>query len=127
MIHPTEGGLTHPGAVIIGPTSDLGVELADQGRLGPCPTAANDPPKLCQMRFDVGLGGCDQRFEPEPLVTSGSFAGLVGSHPILTDVEAQKVHAGLIAFQGVADVRFSHVQRQSDLCQPGHEEVLAVF
>src|SRR5262245_759519 len=87
MIHPTEGGLTNPGPIVIGPTSDLGVELTDQGRLGPGPTAANDPPELCQMRLDVDLGGCDQRFEPEPLVASGSFPGLVGSHPILTNVE----------------------------------------
>jgi len=79
------------------------------------------------MRLDVDLGGCDQRFEPEPLVAPRSFPGLVGSHPILTDVEPQKVHAGLITFQGMADVRFSHVQRQSDRRQPGHEEVLAVF
>jgi hypothetical protein len=79
------------------------------------------------MRLDVDLGGFDQRFEPEPLVAPGSFPALVGSHPILTDVEPQKVHAGLIPFQGVADVRFSQVQRQSDRGQPGHEELLAVF
>jgi hypothetical protein len=42
-------------------------------------------------------------------------------------VEPQEVQAGLITFQGMADVRFRHVQRQSDLRQPGHEEVLAVF
>src|SRR5262245_11395951 len=47
-VHPTEGGLTHPGAIIIGPPSDFGVELADQGRLRPGPTAANDPPELRQ-------------------------------------------------------------------------------
>jgi len=39
----------------------------------------------------------------------------------------QKVHAGLIAFQGMVDVSFGDVQRQSDLRQPGREEVLAVF
>ena len=127
MLHPTAGGLTHPGAEIIGPTSDREVELADQGRLGPCPPPATDLPELRQMRLDVDLGGCDQRVEPEPLVAPGSFPGLMGSHPLLTDVKPQNVHAGLIAFPGVAAVSFGHVQRQSDLCQPGHEEVLAVF
>jgi hypothetical protein len=57
LIQAAEGGLTHPGAVIMGPTSDLGGGLADQGGLGPDPTAANDPPKLCQMR----LGLCHSR------------------------------------------------------------------
>jgi hypothetical protein len=111
MIQAAAGGLAHPSAVIIGPTVDRGVELADQGRMGPGPTAANDPPKRRQMRLDVSLGGFDQRCAPEPLVASGSFSGWVGSHPILTDVAPQNIHAGLIAFQGVADVSFRHVQR----------------
>jgi hypothetical protein len=46
MIHPTEGGLAHPGPIIMSPTADFGVELTDQGRLGPGPTAAHDPPEL---------------------------------------------------------------------------------
>jgi hypothetical protein len=79
---------------------------------------ANHPTKLRQMIFHVGLGWLDQRFVPQTLIASGSFAGLVFSHPILTDVETQKVHSGLIAFQGVADARFVWVQRQSDSGQP---------
>ncbi len=126
MIHPPEGGLTHPGAIIMGPTADFGVKVTDQVRLGPCPTAANDPPELHQMRLDVGLGGFDQGVDPAPLVAPGAFPGLVGSHPILTEMKPQNIHAGLIACQGVADVSVGHVQRQSDLCPPAHEAVLAV-
>jgi hypothetical protein len=79
------------------------------------------------MRLDVRLGGCDQRLEPEPLVAPGAFTGLVCSHPILTDMKPQKIHSGLIPFQGVVDVSFGDVQRQSDRRQPRDEEVLAVF
>jgi hypothetical protein len=111
----------------MGPPADLGVEWADHGCLGPGPTAANDPPELRQMRFDIGLGGFDQRFEPEPLVAPGIFPGVVGSHPILTDMKPQNIHAGLIPFQGVVDASFGDVQRQSDGRQPRDEEVLAVF
>src|SRR5262249_20523598 len=111
MSHPTEGGLPHPGAIIMGPTSELGVEVANQGRLGPCPTAATYPPELRQMRLGVGLGGCDQRVEPEPLVAPGSFPGLVCARPILTDGEPQTIHGcwrchtGLTSPRGVARSR----------------------
>jgi hypothetical protein len=126
-VHPTAGGLPPPGAIIIGPPSDFGVERADQGRWGPGPTAANAPPELCQMRRAVGVGRCAQGFDPESLVAPGAVPGLVGSHPLLTEVAPQTVHAGLISFHGGADVRWRHVQRQSDRRPPGHEEVLAVF
>jgi hypothetical protein len=62
--------------------------------------AANHPTELRQMIFHVGLGWLDQRFVPQTLIASGSFAGLVFSHPILPDVETKKVHSGLIAFPG---------------------------
>ena len=126
MIPPTAGGVTHPGAVIIGPPAALGVELADHGRVGPCPTAAPDPPKRCQMRLDVGLGRCAQRGAPEPRVTAGSFPGVGGSHPLLPEVEPQQVQAGLSACHGGADVRCRHVQRQSARCPPGQAAGLAV-
>jgi hypothetical protein len=111
MIQAAAGGLAHPGAVIIGPTADRGVEVADQGRVGPGPTAANDPPKRRQMRLDVGLGGFDQRCAPAPLVAPGTFPGWVGSHPILPDVAPQNIHAGLIPCQGVAGASVGDVQR----------------
>jgi hypothetical protein len=48
-------------------------------------------------------------------------------HAILPDVEAKKVHAGLIPFQGVTNTRFGCIQRQSDFSQPRHQELLAAF
>ena len=70
------------------------------------------------MVFDVGLGRCDQGFIPETLSASGAFPGLVLPDSILTNMEAEKVHTRLIAFQGVADASFACVQRQSDASQP---------
>jgi len=70
------------------------------------------------MVFDVALGRCDQSFVPETLRASGAFPGLVFSDPILTDMEAKKIHARLIACQGVADARFACIQRQSNSSQP---------
>ena len=126
MIHPTAGGLTHPGPIIMGPTAHLRVELPAQGRLGPGPTAAHEPPERCQMCLDGDRRRWEQRVAPEPLVAPGSLPGWVGSPPLLTAVAPQTVQAGLIPFHGVAEVRVRHVQRQSDRRQPGHAEVLAV-
>jgi hypothetical protein len=79
------------------------------------------------MGFYIGLGRCDQGFVPEPLSASGAFPGLVFPDSILTDMEAEKIHARLIAFQGVAYASFACVQRQSDASQPLAEELLTMF
>jgi hypothetical protein len=126
MIHPTAGGWTHPGARSMGPAAARGVALAAPGGLGPGPPAAHDPPELRQMRLDGGLGGCEQRVDPEPRVASGAVPGVVGSHPRLTEGEPQTVPAGRIAFPGVADVRVRPVPRQAERCQPGPDAVRAV-
>ena len=49
------------------------------------------------------------RSSPETLRASGAFPGLMFPDPILTDVEAEKIHTRLIAFQGVANATFSLV------------------
>jgi hypothetical protein len=126
MVHPAKGGLTHPRAIVMGPAPDDGVELADQGRLRPGPTGPKEPTECRQMRLDVGLGWCDQGVEPERLMASGSLAGLVCAHPIVAEVATSKVHAGRLAFQGVAEAGFGEVQGQSDRRQPGPQAWLAV-
>ena len=113
-IQATKGRLTYPGAVVIGPTSYFGVELMDQGRLGPVLTRPNDSTQLRKMFLHIGLGRCKQGFVPEALIAPRSFTRLVFPHPILPDGETEKVHARLIAFQGVANMRFVDVQCQSD-------------
>jgi hypothetical protein len=98
----------------------------DHRRLRPVLARANDPTELRQMILDVGLGWCDQGFEPQAFPIR-VFARLVFPHPILADVESQQVHSGLITFQGVADLRFVDVQRQSHPRQPGYQELLTVI
>jgi hypothetical protein len=98
----------------------------DQSRLGPVLAHSNEATKLRQMVLDVGLGRCDQGFEPQALAI-GAFARLVFPHPILTNVESQEVHSRLIPFQGVANARFVHVQRQSHPRQPVYQERLTVI
>jgi hypothetical protein len=52
---------------------------------------------------------------------------LVFPHPILPDGETEKVHARLIALQGVAHMRFVDVQCQPDPRQPCRQELLTVI
>ena len=63
-IEPPEGGLTHAGAVIIGPSAYFRIELMDQGTLGEGFTAPDDPSKLGKMRRHVGLGGLIRVLNP---------------------------------------------------------------
>jgi hypothetical protein len=79
----------------------------------------DDPTQLRQMILEVGLGRCDQGFVAEALMAPGSFAGLMLPHPIVAEVEAQKIQSWLIACQGVADPSLVYVERQSDSRQPG--------
>ena len=69
------------------------------------------------MCRDVGLGGFDQGFKPQGL-TVRAFARLVLPHPILSDVEPQKIKSWLIAFQGMMDATFGLIERQSNVRQP---------
>jgi hypothetical protein len=50
-IQATKGRLTYPGAVVIGPTSYFGVELVDQGCLGPVLTRPNDWSRTLILRI----------------------------------------------------------------------------
>ena len=78
------------------------------------------------MCRDVGLGGFDQGFKPQSL-TIRVFARLVFPHPILPDVEPQPVKSRLVAFQGMMDATFGLVQRQSDVRQPRHQQLLTML
>ena len=127
VVEPFIDGLAHAGAVIVRPTPDFGVELADQLTLRKGLPALNDPPNLRQMLFDIGLGGCDQGFVPQPPTAPRAFARLVFAHLILPDVQPQERKPWLIAIQSVTDATFGLVQRQSDLCQPRHEQLSAVL
>ena len=84
-------------------------------------------PSSARWSLTLALAGVISVLNPSRCVASGAFTGLVFPDPILTDMEAQKIHARLITFQGVADTSFARVQRQSDPRQPVAEEVLAVF
>ena len=126
VIHATAGGLTHPGARVMSPTPNWGVELVDHGRLRPVLPQPHDPTPLREMRLDVGLGRCDQGFVPEALMASGSFPGLVLPYPILAEVEAQNIPSRLLACQGVTARSVVRVQRQPDLRQPCPEALLTV-
>ena len=74
----------------------------------------------------VGLGGFDQGVKPQA-VAGGVLPRLVFPHSILPEVEPQKVTPRLIAFQGMADVPFGLMQRQSDVRQPRHEPLLTML
>ncbi len=126
IIEPTESGFTYPAAVVIGPSPNFGIELLDQGDLRPCLRFPYDPTELREMIRHVGFGRFDQGFVPERS-PSRCFSGLVLSHSILTNVETEKIHSGLIPFQRVTDPSLGCVQRQSDVGQPRCQEVLAVF
>ena len=102
VVSPTQGRLTAPGAVRVGPTPDFGVAFSDYGRLRPSLALANQPPKLRSMGFDGALGRCDQGWVPETLRASGALPGRVFSDPLLTEMAAKKIHARLIACQGGA-------------------------
>src|SRR5262249_31029870 len=97
-IQATKGRLTHPGAIVIGPTAYFGVELVDQGRLGPVLTRPNNATSLRTMFLPIGLGRCHQGCVPEALRAPRSFTRLVFPHPILPDGEPEKVSSRLIAF-----------------------------
>jgi hypothetical protein len=62
------------------------------------------------MLSDVGLGGFDQGLVSQTMA-AGALTRLVPPHPILADVEAEKIKSGLVALQGVADATFGLVQR----------------
>ena len=74
VVEPVIDGLTHSGAVIVRPTPDDRIELADQLPLREGLRTSNDPPKLRQMLLDVRLGGLDEGFVSQTLTASGAFA-----------------------------------------------------
>jgi hypothetical protein len=125
-IQATTGRLTYPSAIVVGPTAYGGVELVDQGRLGPVLTGPHDATPLREVLLSVGLGRCDQGCVPETLTASGASPGLVFPYPILPDRKPQKVQARLIAFQGVVDPSFVHVECSSDPRQPCRQQLLTV-
>src|SRR3989442_12787967 len=56
LIKPAVDGLAHAGALIVRPSPDFGVELADHLALGQGLCALYDPSQLRQMLLDGGLG-----------------------------------------------------------------------
>jgi hypothetical protein len=52
---------------------------------------------------------------------------VVFAHPILPDVKPQEVKARLVALQGVMEVTFGLIDRQSYLGQPCRQELLAML
>ena len=49
VIEPTESGFAYHTAVVIGPSSNFGIELLDQGGLGPGLRFPDDPTELREM------------------------------------------------------------------------------
>ena len=127
VVKPVIDRLAHPSAVIVRPTPDDGVELADQLPVREGLGMPNDPPKLRQMLLHVCLGGCDERVVPQTLTAPGAFSCLVFAHPILPDVTSQKFTSRLLAFKSVTDATFGLVQGQTHLCQPRPEQRLTVL
>jgi len=117
LIEPAVDGLAHASAVIVRPPPDFGVELADHLALGQGLRALDDPSNLRQMLLDVGLGGFDQGFEPQAMAV-GVFPRVMFAYPVLPDVKPSKLKSRLVAVQGVADVTFGLIQRQSNACKP---------
>ncbi len=76
-IQATQGRLTYPGAGVIGPTSYLGVERVDQGRLGPVLTSPNDATQLRKMFLPIGLGRGNEGCVPEALRAPRPFTRLM--------------------------------------------------
>src|SRR5262249_1870091 len=86
LIKPAVDGLAHARAVIVCPSPDFGVELADHLALGHGLRALDDPSQFRQMLLYVGLGGFDQGFEPQA-VAVGMFPRVMFAHPVLPDVK----------------------------------------
>ena len=71
-VKPFKDRLTHTGAVVVRPAPNFRVELLDQGALSEGCSVSYNPPKLRQMRLDVGLGRFDQGLIAEAMV-AGAF------------------------------------------------------
>jgi hypothetical protein len=123
-IQATQGRLTAPGAGVIGPTSYVGGELVQQGRLGPVWTRPPAAPQLREMGLHMGLGRCQQGVVPEVLMAPRSFPCLGFPHSIRTDGATKPGHSRLIAFPGVAHRRFAAVPCQPDPRSPCRQELL---
>ena len=98
VIEPFVDGVTHSDAVVVGPTPNDGVELADQLSLRQGLPALDEPSQRGEVVLHLDFGGFDQGFEPETPMASRAFARLVFADPILPDVKPQKLEPGLIAF-----------------------------
>src|SRR5712691_2873402 len=98
VIEPFGDGVAHSDAIVVGPSPNGGVELADQLSLRQGLPALDDLFKRGEMVLHLGLGGFDQGCEPSTPMASRAFARLVFASPILPDVTSQKLTPGLIAF-----------------------------
>ncbi len=126
-IQATQGRLTSPGAGVIGPTAYFGVELVDQGRLGPVLPSPHDATQLRKRFLPIGLGRGNEGCVPEALIAPRSCTRWMFPHPILTDGATENVHSRLIAFHGVAHRRFAAVQCQPDPRSPCRQKLLTVI
>ena len=64
VVKPFVDGVAHADAVVVGPSPDEGVELADQRPLRQSLPAFDDPSKRGEMVLHLDFGGFDQGFEP---------------------------------------------------------------
>jgi hypothetical protein len=119
------GGLTPPGALIMGPTADGGVALGEQGRLGPLLTRSNQAATLREMALAVVLGRLEQGFKPQTLAMR-ALAGLGLPDPLWPDVASPTIHARLLPVPGGAAGRFVDLHRPSHPRQPYHPQLLTV-
>ncbi len=115
--HPIEIRFGTTSFVVIGPTPNDRIELANQSGLRATAIITDNLFQVGQMAFDGFLGGFNQRTDvlrpPEiniPLVCP-SF---VLAHPILLDVKAQKVKPGLtlVFVESVGDMGFTGIKLQ---------------
>jgi len=80
-------GVAHPGAVIMGPAPDLGVELVPQLPLRQDLAALPNPSKFREMVLHLGFGEFDPSFVPQTSQAPGAFARLVFARPMRPDVK----------------------------------------
>jgi len=118
VVHPVIRLLGDTRAVVLCPALNDGVEDRNQGRLGRTPVLTYDLPHLAQVSLTSLFARLDQRFETRPTPVG---AGTILSHPVLPDVEAEKVKAyvPLVLVKRVGYAGFAGLYAQPHLGQPG--------
>ncbi len=99
-IHPVQHLLGDTGAIVLRPPSNFGIESFDQAGLRRALVLADDLAHFLQVSPTSFLARLDERLKTWPSPVS---AGMVCSHPILSNIETEeiKTHVSLVLVECV--------------------------